>query len=324
MKALVMTVAAIATALGVAYGLELLFPHGHDERVQTPTTSPLDRVMQRPLSPAPMPSDARLVADDGEVIKAAPAGDAPLSEDMAASTTPTTAPMETAPALTVEPSAAPAPALPDDADAPVTAASISPTSAPPSAAAPATPAPAATDVPPPTPVSTAAAGTADADRAQEQETPAANVTPTPLPPPTAQPSPPPQPTAGPTPRPSPVAPTPTVPSPTAAALEAWWADARTAEGLNIVFDGSAAFDPAIVLLLSGTVADGRSADANIKVTDHSGAIVNGQWQVSRENNAMLVLSVEQGGLYRVEVGAGLEDSQGRRLGRALGGLVHVR
>lgn len=307
MKALVMTVAAIATALGVAYGLELLFPHTRDEQVAEPPLAPVDRVMQRPLVPAPMPEQARLVADDGAVITPPTVG-AELSEDMDAPTAPTSAPLETAPALAVEPPPAAAPTEVDDTDAPVTAASAAPSAAP-------APTSATEPVPEPTPVPT--------------PTPAPTPTPTPTAPPTPAPTAtvPAKPTAAPT-SPPKASPAPAAarppPAPTAAALEAWWDDRQADGGLNIVFAGSAAFDPAIVLILNGTFADGRSADAAITVTDHEGQRIQGQWSVSRENNAMLVFKTPQGGLYRVDAAPTLTDSQGRALGRALGGLVHVR
>lgn len=314
MKALVMTVAALATAFGTAYGLELLFPHPDAAGTAESEMPALERILQQPLAPAPIAPGRAIepaaVDEDGKVVMDA---DESLSEDMNAPVeAPTSAPIETAAALQVDPPVAEAPAAEPDAPAEVA-----------TAVTPVPPMPAEPDPEPTSSTAVDAASTAvpaetpDEEPAQQPDNRPTSASPAPSARPTPT-SPSPEVAADTAVTP---APRPTVPK---VSLDAWWADGGAADGLNVIFAGSAAYEPAIVLILSGTLADGAAANRAITVRDIDGNAVAGSWSVSRENNSMLVFPVARGGIYRLTIDGSLGDSRGRTLGRALGGPVHVR
>lgn len=288
MKALVMTVAALATAFGTAYGLELLFPHPEQQAAAEAEMPALERILQQPLAPAPIAPGKAIKPASADGTASETTAEATLSEDMSA---PASAPIEVAAALQVDP-----PVVEAAAAEPAEPELVSPTAADTASIA----------VP---------AETAD-DPSNEADRPVlATPAPTAQPPSTTTSAPVTATTAA-TP-----APRPTVPE---VSLDAWWADEGAADGLNVVFAGSAAYAPAIVLIISGTVADGAAANRAITVRDINGNMVAGNWSVSPENNTMLVFPVTRGGIYRLVIDGSLGDSRGRTLGRTLGGPVHVR
>ena len=83
MRLLIITLAAVATALGTSYGLHLLFP------IDTPAKEnrnlvTAEEVLDRPLKPAPLPSGRLLMRADETVIDVTPPEQGQLSEDMSA------------------------------------------------------------------------------------------------------------------------------------------------------------------------------------------------------------------------------------------------
>lgn len=83
MRLLIITLAAVATALGTSYGLHLLFPINTSVEVDRNLVT-AEEVLDRPLKPAPLPSGRLLMPADETVIDVTPPEQAQLSEDMSA------------------------------------------------------------------------------------------------------------------------------------------------------------------------------------------------------------------------------------------------
>lgn len=107
----------------------------------------------------------------------------------------------------------------------------------------------------------------------------------------------------------------------AEARTAWW-PAKVSGKLNLVYAGEASFTKAIVLLFDGAFDNGDSANQNVRVTTRGGEAVKGKWLVATGNRQMLLFNVGPG-LYRLDVGSGMADKDGRAISAASGGLVFV-
>ena len=83
MRLLIITLAAVATALGTSYGLHLLFPIDTSVEVDRNLVT-AEEVLDRPLKPAPLPSGRLLMPADETVIDVTPPEQGQLSEDMSA------------------------------------------------------------------------------------------------------------------------------------------------------------------------------------------------------------------------------------------------
>ena len=83
MRLLIITLAAVATALGTSYGLHLLFPIDTSVEVDRNLVT-AEEVPDRPLKPAPLPSGRLLMPADETVIDVTPPEQGQLSEDMSA------------------------------------------------------------------------------------------------------------------------------------------------------------------------------------------------------------------------------------------------
>lgn len=129
--------------------------------------------------------------------------------------------------------------------------------------------------------------------------------------------------AAPTPKPSskPSSKPPMPKSAPAEARTAWW-PAKAPGKLNLVYAGEASFTKAIVLLFDGPFDNGDSANQHVKVTTGGGETVKGKWLVATGNPRMLLFNVGPG-LYRLDVGSGMTDKDGRAISAASGGLVFV-
>lgn len=111
--------------------------------------------------------------------------------------------------------------------------------------------------------------------------------------------------------------------PVAAPGGAWWAAAGGADGLRVIYVGSAAFRPAIVVMANAPFASASTANATVLVRDDAGRPVAGIWELAPSNKAMLIFPVERGGGYRISIGSALSDAAGRRLSQTVAGSVLI-
>ncbi len=106
-------------------------------------------------------------------------------------------------------------------------------------------------------------------------------------------------------------------------LGAWWAAVGSADGLRVIYVGSAAFRPAIVVMANAPFASASTVNATVLVRDDAGRPVAGIWELGPSNKAMLIFPVERGGGYRISIGSALSDAAGRRLGQTVAGSVLI-
>lgn len=102
---------------------------------------------------------------------------------------------------------------------------------------------------------------------------------------------------------------------------AWWPAPRR-ERLNLIYAGSLANYPAIVLMFDSRFQSSEGITKHIKVTRPDATSVVGKWNVA-SNNRMFVMPVPRGS-YTVAIGPKLTDPGGRALGVGLSGPVVVR
>lgn len=288
-----LTLAGVAAVLSVGtyVGLNIVKPYKHEEPKVADVTSP-DQVFGASVDNPEAHAD--------EAAAPAAAGAAPAPTDAAA----------------VQPSdTAVQPASPDQgagaAPAPAAATASSGGST-----APLVPAGAADAAP-------AAAPSASTEMAAAE--PAA--APAPEPAPAAEPAPAPEPVATPAPAPKPKkthsASAGSSSKSSGSSAKVWW-PAPKDDKLSLVYAGPASFKKAVVLMFNGAFFKADGIDSNIKVTDKSGKAVAGSWERGENNLRMLVFPVPATGTYKVSIAAGLTDSKGRKVGKAISGPVSVK
>lgn len=290
---------AAVLSVGTYVGLNIIKPHKPEE-VKIGDTVPADQVFGASVSnPEP---DTVAPPAEGATAPADTAA-APAATDTAAAPASGTAGPDSA-STAVTPPAEPAAAATDSTASAASEAQPSATSAPASA-----PAEAAA----PAPTQTAAAEPAAAPAPAEAPAPAA-AEPAPAPAPAEKPA-----------KPKKSAPAHHAAKSGSAASgnKAWWPKENPAQ-LSLVYAGPASFKDAIVLMFNGAFFDPAVVNANIKVSDHAGKAVAGQWELGENNRRMLVFAVPAKGSYKVNVGAGLTDNKGRKLGTRLSGPVQIR
>ncbi len=111
------------------------------------------------------------------------------------------------------------------------------------------------------------------------------------------------------------------PSSSPTRLSRWWPDEPQAGVLNLRFAGHLAGRPAIVLAFDGVFGSIESANRHITVTASNGERINSGWEIG-PNATSLILPVSPG-YYKVALTSGLQDAQGKKLPRSLGGSVRV-
>mgnify|MGYP001553025534 CR=1 FL=1 len=315
-----LTMAGVVAVLstGTFWGLEIFRPHKVDE-AKFPASVSTEQVFAGKLDPNG-PSEA------------------PATATRAAST-----PAAAAPAAGGEPAAAPsantvaaAPSSEMMTPASTDAAPTGPAAAANAPTAPASESPAATDN---TPAATTSAAAADASSAATSEpaAPAASSEPASEPAPAAAPA---------EAAPAEAAPAAEAPAPapkhkhrakiktriahhasgsgSATSANMHWWPAENPTQLSVANVGPASFKKAIAILFNGAFFKTDGLNANLKVTDKNGKQVSGSWELGDNNRRMLVFPVPANGLYKVSIGTGLTDSQGRKIASHLGGPVIVR
>lgn len=289
---------AAVLSVGTYVGLNIIKPHKPEE-VKIGDTVPAEQVFGASVS-NPEPETVAPPSEGTTEAAAAPA--APAATDTAAAPAAgTSAGSDSASTAVAPPPAEPAAAAATDNTA---TAAAQPAAAPAPASAPAeTAAPATTQTAAAAPEPAAAPAPAEAAPAEPAPAPAEK----------------------------PAKPKKSAPAHHAAAKsgsassgnKAWWPKENPAQ-LSLVYAGPASFKDAIVLMFNGAFFDPAVVNANIKVSDHAGKAVAGQWELGENNRRMLVFAVPAKGSYKVNVGAGLTDNKGRKLGARLSGPVQIR
>lgn len=104
---------------------------------------------------------------------------------------------------------------------------------------------------------------------------------------------------------------------------AWWAPASgAANGFGLSFAGEAASTRAIALLFSMPIGSAAIAGSHIKVTSADGKTEPGSWTLA-PNPRMMILHVAAPGRYTVTVGANVPSIEGKTLGITVKGPVYV-
>lgn len=294
---------AAVLSVGTYVGLNIVKPYKHEEPKVADVTSP-DQVFGADVNNPEAHNDAAAPAA---------AGAAPAPADAAAVQPTDTAVQPASPDQGA--GAAPAPSSESAAPAAATASSGGGSTAPLVPAGAPGSAPAAT------------ASSTETAAAEPAAAPAAAPAPEPAPAPAAEPAPAPEPAAEPAPAPKPkkthTASAGKSSKSSGSSGKVWWPAAKD-DKLSLVYAGPASFKKAVVLMFNGAFFKPDGIDSNLKVTDKSGKVVSGSWERGENNLRMLVFPVPAAGTYKVSIAAGLTDSKGRKVGKAISGPVTVK